>query len=82
MEAVGRDALCREGLCQRSGRGAAAFIRQLEGAPVMAHGIFRAREHKTIDRLGRILVLVAHEPAGFVGADGQDGGADAAVLSG
>src|SRR6516162_7421271 len=72
-ETLGRDSCCLKGFGERTERRVDCFISQLECAVVVSERKLRA----TIDQrpycLGRVHVVVAHEPPGLVGTDRQDG---------
>ena len=57
-----------------------AFVGELEGAPVMAERLLGAQEAHHFDRLLRVHVVVAHEPARLIGADRQQSEAEGPVL--
>lgn len=63
---------------QRFQRRIHRLIGQLHGAPMMAQRQFGIKFGKTIDRFIRVLVLAAHEPARFIGANRQGGDFEAA----
>jgi len=71
-----------QGFGQGVKRCVAFLIRELEGAPMVSDRVFRAREEEALGGLIRVLVLVLHEPARGIGADGQDGGTQGAVFGG
>src|SRR5215475_11989771 len=48
------------------------LVGQLEGAVMVAEPYLRAAIDQRLHRLGRVHVLVAHEPARFVGSDRQN----------
>ncbi len=58
------------------------LVGELERAPVVAGGKGGIAELHAFHRFVRVLVLRLHEPARLVGADRQDGEAEAAMLFG
>ena len=60
-------ALAAAGGGQGGDGGVQGLVGQGEGAPVDAQGLARTQVAEELHRLGRVGVLIAHEPARFVG---------------
>src|SRR5215813_2375120 len=62
-----------QGLGEGGERGIKRLVGQLEGAVMVAERKLGAAIDQGLHRLGRVHVLVAHEPTRLVGPDRQDG---------
>ncbi len=78
-EALGFQACNIERLRECDGRRIDGFVRELERAVMMGKGDLGAAITERLHRLLRVHVLIAHEPARLIGADGQDAGDELAV---
>src|SRR6266849_9937311 len=68
-EALWRNLGSLQGLGECDERGIERLVGQLEGAVMVAEPNLGAAIDQCLHRLGRIHVLVAHEPARLVGSD-------------
>ena len=58
---------------QRLGGGVDALVGEPERAEVHRHAVFGGQREMRLHGFVRVHVLLAHEPARFVGSDGQEG---------
>ena len=72
MEPLQRYASLAAGFRQRLQRRIDGLVGELEGAVVMAERELGATVLERLHRLRRVHMLIAHEPARLVGADGQN----------
>ena len=72
-ESLGRNVSSLQGVGQRDERRIDRFVGELEGAVMVGERQLGAAVDKRPDRLGRVHVLVLHEPTRLIGADRQDG---------
>src|SRR5262245_190098 len=68
-----RNACCDAGLDQRPLRSVDRLVSELECAVMVGERGFRPEIEKGLDAFPRVHVLLAHEPAGLVRSDRQDG---------